>query len=1078
GIGDVCETDTDGDGVPDGLDAFPNDPNETTDTDGDNVGDNADAFPNDPNETTDTDGDNVGDNGDNCPTVANASQTNTDGDAEGDACDTDDDNDSVADGADNCPLVSNASQTDSDGNGVGDACDTLDATGVWNVTSTVSVAAEQTVGGCDANVGDVETEVVTITQDGAGNLVLRTPYGDNLTGTINTTTGDFSLSGTTTFEEGDTANPGDDTARVSGSEDLTMTGTGYANGTFAGTLQANDTWNGTPQCNYTYDLAGSFAYKHTGSEDYDGVYALEVQGEEWGADTGGGSYQDAFREGFPVELDFTATSATTGSVAMYFLDNQDVFSVTASEFNPSNGFFSVTVNQQQFDDFDGDTVIDESENGDFTLSGILMDPTGNTDGTPLMAFQYKDIWYTYPGDFNNAIASSEVTNAEFGGYAKRLTVTGHTRSNTFVKKNGTIGHTMLVGLLNAPLQNTSGQLYLRVLDPTGTTELCNTAYMSTDTLSGRYFEQINQPDPDMTALAFRGDIYSSVNCDTNGANEAEQIAAGDVLQVEIVDPGVDGLLDGTDDTVMYSTTVTADPVVNTADRFATVVDRNELNVNGVKPSRTLSGFTSGTTLETSTIELDGFFDLTEDIPVSWTASSESPDFYQLRVQEDFIKDRYTTTGTSVTLPAGAIDEWDGATLRLAAVKQDTNNSIAMSFSRKVKLRHGVYGAFNIELNNNVPVTHQSFVIGIEAGEGFGNCLMAGPITSYIDCSSASLDFATNTVTLNMVDIDGSLTGATGNFTLNLEFSDSASAQVTSPDSITGIPTTADNTTAARLAKSVVLLRTKVLSHNTVQRSQVNVTTPSPLYTRAILKRADDAEITYAGGTGTGTTALTIWDNTDANAATDYDNVVKGYTMYPLGDGSASGVVAIAGADTQDWGGINVILDPALYKVVMIDTTGFYPKQVHHIDYTAPSGAAADAYDAPDAASVMVNGAAVSHDSTTPTDLSGTGLESVSWDVSGYPADARFRIIFFHGDSQYQLRTNWLTEGVDGMTVDGSGIATWTPSTAVTLPPQGGNAWKISFRVGNNNSVASEGATVVGVSSGSTPNDDNSYVIYP
>lgn len=39
------DPDTDGDGVSDNYDAFPNDPNETTDTDGDEIGDNADTFP-------------------------------------------------------------------------------------------------------------------------------------------------------------------------------------------------------------------------------------------------------------------------------------------------------------------------------------------------------------------------------------------------------------------------------------------------------------------------------------------------------------------------------------------------------------------------------------------------------------------------------------------------------------------------------------------------------------------------------------------------------------------------------------------------------------------------------------------------------------------------------------------------------------------------------------------------------------------------------------------------------------------------------------------------------------------------
>jgi hypothetical protein len=48
GGGNSGAIDTDGDGVEDTLDAFPNDPTETTDTDGDGVGDQADPFPNDP----------------------------------------------------------------------------------------------------------------------------------------------------------------------------------------------------------------------------------------------------------------------------------------------------------------------------------------------------------------------------------------------------------------------------------------------------------------------------------------------------------------------------------------------------------------------------------------------------------------------------------------------------------------------------------------------------------------------------------------------------------------------------------------------------------------------------------------------------------------------------------------------------------------------------------------------------------------------------------------------------------------------------------------------------------------------
>ncbi|MCH2137344.1 MAG: right-handed parallel beta-helix repeat-containing protein, partial [Phycisphaerales bacterium] len=78
---DPC--DSDGDGVHDDFDAFPNDPNEWADSDGDGVGDNGDALPNDPNEWVDSDGDGTGDNGDPFPNDPNE-WADSDGDGLGD----------------------------------------------------------------------------------------------------------------------------------------------------------------------------------------------------------------------------------------------------------------------------------------------------------------------------------------------------------------------------------------------------------------------------------------------------------------------------------------------------------------------------------------------------------------------------------------------------------------------------------------------------------------------------------------------------------------------------------------------------------------------------------------------------------------------------------------------------------------------------------------------------------------------------------------------------------------------------------------------------------------------------------
>lgn len=74
------DLDEDGDGYPDDIDEFPNDPTEWSDRDGDGSGDNSDVYPDDPNEWQDTDMDGIGNNGDAFPTDPAASiDTDRDG---------------------------------------------------------------------------------------------------------------------------------------------------------------------------------------------------------------------------------------------------------------------------------------------------------------------------------------------------------------------------------------------------------------------------------------------------------------------------------------------------------------------------------------------------------------------------------------------------------------------------------------------------------------------------------------------------------------------------------------------------------------------------------------------------------------------------------------------------------------------------------------------------------------------------------------------------------------------------------------------------------------------------------------
>jgi cyclophilin family peptidyl-prolyl cis-trans isomerase len=122
--------DSDGDGLPDDIDDYPNDANETEDSDGDGVGDNSDPFPYDPSEYGDSDGDGVGDNEDDFPNDANET-TDSDGDGTGDNSDAfpndanethDDDSDGVGNNTDEFPQDPDE-QFDNDGDGVGNNAD-------------------------------------------------------------------------------------------------------------------------------------------------------------------------------------------------------------------------------------------------------------------------------------------------------------------------------------------------------------------------------------------------------------------------------------------------------------------------------------------------------------------------------------------------------------------------------------------------------------------------------------------------------------------------------------------------------------------------------------------------------------------------------------------------------------------------------------------------------------------------------------------------------------------------------------------------------------------------------------------
>ncbi|MFT5042108.1 MAG: putative repeat protein (TIGR01451 family) [Hyphomicrobiaceae bacterium] len=69
----------------------------------------------------DADGDGIPDVDDNCPLIANTDQADADSDGIGDVCE-DADGDGIPDVDDNCPLIANTDQADADSDGTGDVC--------------------------------------------------------------------------------------------------------------------------------------------------------------------------------------------------------------------------------------------------------------------------------------------------------------------------------------------------------------------------------------------------------------------------------------------------------------------------------------------------------------------------------------------------------------------------------------------------------------------------------------------------------------------------------------------------------------------------------------------------------------------------------------------------------------------------------------------------------------------------------------------------------------------------------------------------------------------------------------------
>jgi VCBS repeat-containing protein len=954
----------------------------------------------------------------------------------------------------------------------------VDVSGVWEIDTQVTSDSPT---GCKG-VGSTGRNVVTIIQSGT-TLNARSYDGIAFTGTINTATGDFSVSGTNSGTMADLTQLSDDTAFVSWDDAVNASGTGTTGSAIFGSLTTVNNEAGSPVCTYTEDFSGTFVYRHSGTENYDGIYALEFFQE----DLNGDGSTTVSRDGFPLQFELSGSS-----ISIYLPSDgaeavNDRYSFSNATFDPNTGFVSFELDEVERNDFTPtDGIIDESETRHFKATGIFMrDPavTDGTDGSPLVVLSDRGYSRQYTGDVDSSGVPYDASNRQEYIYGKRLLTQGFTRTIVLEKGNQTDEAQILVGLDNPPVKRVdlnNSQLYIEVLNGAGTI-LCSAPYVYDGVDAGRYFEQINMPNPDFGSQAFRPAKYSTANCNTS-ISGVDQIVDGESLTVRVLDTGPNGIKETTSETVLGDDSLVTIPrlgtntlaynaeVVSNAERFTVTPKAFDITVNGARVSTTLGG---------ANVPVFGYFDVGDAISVSWPAIAGT-DLYQVRTQgtgiDDFVKRRYGTTDTGVVIPGGDID-YDTATLRLVAIdKTTTNGAFAMTFSRRLEIAAGAHGMFNIELGTALPVTHRTFQVNVDADEFGGTCQMTSTLWP-VDCTAASVDFATDTVTLTMQDDgSGTYTGVPGaSFDLDLHFTTAREAEVTSPDGIPGVPaTTGSGVTAAKVANPEFFLRTHRLSHNGVERTHLNMVNPFPLlFTKGVLSRDDG--VVFGDGS---TTSKVLWDE---NKPQPFVDVATEFTTVPSDDGNAQSTKVMASSNTNSMGFGNVALAPGVYKLVLVDQTGSVSNKVFRFNYTAPG--AAD-YIAPDDQSVNLDGTDCSvstcNDPAAPISVSST--PDISWTInSAVPASSYWRVIFRPTDSTGaatgerfgQIRTPFMQDGDFGLAIAG-GTATWTNPGDLDLPA---GTYEVQIYVLDSNHGYT--ATVFGSTTGSGGvGGDQLYVTVP
>ena len=952
GVGDACESggqplnlsmfqvkDTDGDGTPDMLDAFPTDNTEAVDTDGDGTGNNAD---------------------------------------------TDDDGDGIADVSDNCPLIADASNSST-------ACNNGAIIGghKLDMAYTLTVTTEPQTGFCFGNEPTTGTDMQVMAMSDGGDGTVIVNAETRLV--FNSDTG--VLSGTWTRQEQGKLDTSGNPVSVTNAVNLT-----FNSGTSAWTGTHSETWTGSNvDCVRSETITGQRIYQPTGSENYNGVFALELASED--KQTG-----NMMQDSHTAQMEFDGIA---GTVAFYDADGYR--NVLDSYYDRYSGGFWYVDYVEHMEDTDHDGAVDDLVQDVLRIDGVLV---AASTTVPEMWFRAKStrLVYANTSSYSNQDADFGENDFDGKGYGRRLVTEGYHLAQTSPASGGGVQQQDFIGLHNPPLKHSQSgsSLSLEVYAGTGT----GGALLCSDTYQNRYTYQAIMPDPDMSTGALRvradtgGDApYGTMNC---------AVAAGTVVQGSTYTMVI---RDTVDNSILWSDSNGTYTAVATNAYPSTIPDRTLISFNGATVSSTETG---------SAIPVSGYFNPMADTSVNWPAETNAL-AYQLRLYEydsmngaDNKETRVVSQTNSALIPAGAIRRLTMARLRARIDDGTAMGVVSYSQSRNVLLAPGLNGMVNVEmLESGVgPTIFQMAVHTDDHGlvycsftqSGSDNC--STQTTPSGEMANGYIDYAANTVTIYTTS---------GNLTLVFSNAVDASADL---GAATG---------NAIVVTSELVAKTRVRP-NGVQSTQLYLTNPTPDYAMGTIVDAATSGSTFS---------TTLWDNNTSGSeygakvgqfvASDWDGV-------PATNGTSASYETSTSA--------TALLANGGYVATLSGNTAGFADRTFKASYTAADPASMD----PPLRSVVVVSNATTGAGTggNPWILSSADLPSIDW-TSAAPANAEWQVIIRGVDGAnaeipgQDIRTSWMDTSHAGLSLNGT-TWTWTNPDAIPVDVWGNGKTKIILRV--------------------------------